>query len=152
MFAQVNRTEWPIIPNLMAQLLPEVDTLLRSRNVDFETRRNVGKHCVEIIRHQLHILSSVNSQFLHPQRMDGVVVGMLYLLRAGVVCKGVTALPRVSILAQILPSECNLADFFGYRAKVITDTENMIKKCLRADPRQVLNVYTTPHERLGMSG
>eukprot|EP00961_Rhodomonas_salina_P277330 3747689-Rhodomonas_salina.1 len=56
---------------------------------------------------------------------------MLYLMRSGVVCRGQPILPRLPIIAALLPLEIFLPEHFGIRSKSITEGENLLKMEIR---------------------
>ena len=55
------------------------------------------------------------------------VVGLLYLMRAGVIVKNQQVITKVEILECLLPSENLLESIFGFKSKNITDIENRFK-------------------------
>jgi hypothetical protein len=59
-----------------------------------------------------------------------LVIGLLYLLRSGLVHKNITVLPRHRLLNFVLPPE-NFISMFDVKSKIITETENIIKCYLR---------------------
>jgi hypothetical protein len=73
-------------------------------------------------------------------RQNTIVVGLLYMLRRGVVVHNVTVLPKISALRMVLPLEQHLVTVFNIRAKIITEAENVIKFNLRNIPCDVLHL------------
>jgi hypothetical protein len=61
----------------------------------------------------------------------GIVVGMLYMMRTGVTIDNITVLPKIPALRNLLPLEQHLGTFFGIRAKIVTEAENVIKYNMR---------------------
>jgi hypothetical protein len=61
----------------------------------------------------------------------GIVVGMLYMMRTGVTIDNITVLAKIPTLKNLLPLEQHLGTFFGIRAKIVTEAENVIKYNMR---------------------
>jgi hypothetical protein len=59
------------------------------------------------------------------------VVGLLYLMKQGLVIQNTQWLPRVAALAHCLPHESCLDKFFKLSMKLVCETENEIKLALR---------------------
>jgi len=87
---------------------------------------------------------------LQQSRLRGTVIGLMYLMRHGIIVKGVVVLPRLHMLHNTLPLETHL-HFFGMKAKVITETENTVKQVLKHLSIQELAVYGTPQTRNPLS-
>ena len=64
-------------------------------------------------------------------KFDSMVIGMLYMLRTGLSAGDAFSLPTVPHINEFLPSETYL-NSLGVSNKVICDTENEIKSCIRA--------------------
>ena len=77
-------------------------------------------------------------------RQNTIVVGLLYLLRRGIVVHNVTVLPKMSELRALLPLEQHLVTIFNIRAKIITEAENVIKFNLRNISFDVLHLLHMP--------
>jgi hypothetical protein len=61
-------------------------------------------------------------------KMHGFVVGLLYLMRTGLVlCGNVEVIPRVEELGAALPSENHVKVVFKMSTKIMTEVENFIK-------------------------
>ena len=59
-----------------------------------------------------------------------MVIGLLYLMRSGLVHKNITILPQYRVLSHLLPPE-NFIYLFNVKSKIITITENIVKCHLR---------------------
>ena len=64
-------------------------------------------------------------------KFPSVVIGMLYMTRTGLNAGSIFNLPPVPQIHGLLPSETYL-NYLGVSNKVICDTENEIKSCIRA--------------------
>lgn len=64
-------------------------------------------------------------------RLRSLAVGLLYLLRSGIVFHSHVILPAVPEIASCIPSESKLEQYFGYSSKVVTSIENECKLFLR---------------------
>lgn len=138
-FKQHDKGRLPIMPNLVAQFYEEINsTPAVVGEVSALQRAEMCAICVRVIIQQIKLLQLVQPSLMQAQRIQGVIVGLLYLLRVGVTCKGICVLPRIAHLTKILPSESNLFEFFRIRSKCITDCENLIKHLLRTKPATML--------------
>ena len=63
-------------------------------------------------------------------KFDSMVIGMLYMTRTGLSAGAAFHLPQISRIHELLPSETYL-NCLGVSNKVICDTENEIKSCIR---------------------
>lgn len=72
---------------------------------------------------------------------SNTVVGLLYQCRAGITIYNTVILPRIPLLAQMLPNEQHLASNFDVRAKTIAEAENAVKLCLRQLPSLLIANY-----------
>ncbi len=66
-----------------------------------------------------------------PAHRTNLVVGLLYLMKQGLVLNNTQWLPRVHLLRYCLPHENCLERCFGLSMKLICETENEIKLALR---------------------
>jgi hypothetical protein len=64
-------------------------------------------------------------------KFQGIVVGMLYMSRVGLLVGEVFTLHPIDCLEEFLPSETYLS-MLGISNKVICDSENEIKSCIRS--------------------
>ena len=73
-------------------------------------------------------------------KFESMIIGMLYMLRTGLSAGDAFSLPTVPHIHEFLPSEAYL-NSLGVSNKVICDTENEIKSCIRAfTERQALTL------------
>jgi len=72
-------------------------------------------------------------------KMQGFVVGLLYLMRSGlIICGNVEIVPRVPELALTLPSENHVKVVFKMSTKIMTEVENFIKITVKSFTRERL--------------
>lgn len=98
---------------------------------DLQSRKLLAENCFQ---HQLYVLTLLVRDFgmsLRVNEIRSVVFGMLYLMRFGVYVDGVCVLKKFDMLNDVLPNEAFLCKCVGLKPKLITDTENRIKFCLR---------------------
>jgi len=70
-------------------------------------------------------------------KLHGFVVGLLYLMRNGLVlCGNVEIVPRLEELSLSLPSENHIKVVFKMSTKIMTEVENFIKITVRTFPRE----------------
>ena len=63
-------------------------------------------------------------------KFDSMVIGMLYMTRTGLSAWEMFYLPSIPHIHELLPSETYL-NCLGVSSKVICDTENVVKACIR---------------------
>jgi hypothetical protein len=98
---------------------------------DEAQRRRLAEACATCITRLLRSLLHVCPTLLAHTRREAVVVGLLYLMRTGLLVHNTFVLPRVAALQQLLPLESHLMPYFAVRCKSITETENMLKMLVR---------------------
>ena len=76
-------------------------------------------------------------------KFQSMIVGMLYMSRTGLHVGDLFMLPAVRDVQELLPSETYL-NSLGVSNKVICDTENEIKSCIRAYTECSLEVCNKP--------
>ena len=65
-------------------------------------------------------------------KMHGFIMGVLYLARNGLcINDSVELIPAVPLLTYVLPAETQLRRLFGLSTRIMTETENIIKKSLK---------------------
>ena len=99
-------------------------------NDTLSLRRELAHSCAqEIFKFTCSMIHS-NAVFTMNLDATTMVIGLLYLLRSGLVHKNMTVLPRCRALAYLLPPE-NYINMFGVKSKIITECENIVKCHLR---------------------
>lgn len=71
-------------------------------------------------------------------KLKTTTIGLLYMMRQGIVVHDMVVLPKLPQLESLLPLENHLDLFFGVKAKCITETENVVKIILRSVTKQQL--------------
>jgi len=72
-------------------------------------------------------------------KMQGFVVGLLYLMRSGlIICGNVEVVPKIDVLALALPSENHVKVVFKMSTKIMTEVENFIKMAVKSFTRDKL--------------
>lgn len=72
-------------------------------------------------------------------KMHGFVVGLLYLMRTGlIICGNVEIVPKIRELNDVLPSENHIKVVFKMSTKIMTEVENFIKMTVRRFSRDRL--------------
>lgn len=69
---------------------------------------------------------------VNAERVSVFVVGMLYVAVHGVTARDTVILHARPELQEALPLQSMLHEFFGLQAKLITENENMLKRCVNA--------------------
>jgi hypothetical protein len=70
-------------------------------------------------------------------KLDHFVIGLIYLLRSGIVMfDTIQVVPRVPVLRRLLPMETSLKMHFKIPCKIITEVENITKITLKALDRR----------------
>ena len=95
--------------------------------------------CVRAILNFTSAFKKVLMPHVPPAKMDYLVVGLIYLLRTGVVAfDTLQVVPRVPALRRLLPMETSLKSQFRIPCKIITEVENITKIALKALDRRQL--------------
>jgi hypothetical protein len=77
-----------------------------------------------------------------PAKLDHFVIGLIYLLRTGIVMfDTIHVLPRVPELRKLLPIETSLKAQFRIPCKIITEVENITKIALKTLDRKELRRF-----------
>ena len=92
------------------------------------------KHCKIVLRNMVKTFGMAYKQ----NELTHIIVGMLYLMRSGIMFENLIILPKLNKLGYILPPENALNSVFDIRAKYLTETENRIKFCLRSTSKHKL--------------
>jgi hypothetical protein len=75
-------------------------------------------------------MAQTKAALVYTMEAKPLVIGLLYLLRSGLVHKNITVLPQFRQLSFVLPPE-SFVSLFSCKSKIITETENIIKCYLR---------------------
>jgi hypothetical protein len=134
----------PTIPDIYSKTVASMGNTRVPLEGCLEDRSVLASWCTEKIRHHLMILQCNFPEIIQPSRMRGTVVGLMYLMRCGIIVKGIVVLPRLDILHDILPLETHLPHMFGIKGKVITETENTVKQVLKNMSVNELVIYGMP--------
>jgi len=74
-----------------------------------------------------------------PAKIDHFVIGLIYLLRSGIVMfDTMQVIPRIPVLRRLLPMETCLKAHFRIPCKIITEVENITKIALKSLDRRRL--------------
>jgi hypothetical protein len=134
----------PIIPDMYSGTIHMMCNTRVPPNVCIEDREILATWCSDNIRHHLMMLAGNFPDIIHASRLRGTVVGLMYLMRCGIIVRGIVVLPRLAILNTILPLETHLPHIFKIKGKVITETENTVKHVLKSFSVNELVVYGMP--------
>jgi hypothetical protein len=99
-------------------------------NDTLSLRQQLAHRCAQDIFKFTCSMTYSNAMFTMNLDAATMVIGLLYLLRSGLVHKNMTVLPRCRELAYLLPPE-NYINMFGVKSKIITECENIVKCHLR---------------------
>lgn len=122
----------PSIAEVLAGSIMTIYSLEQPVIISESRRKKICIECSAVIRKHIYYMAKMKSQLLStPQKVRGVVVGLLYLMRQGIVHRGLVILPRMEHLSHLLPMEIYLESTFGTKSKVVTETENEVKRLIR---------------------
>lgn len=115
----------------MCQFLAEV--VGQERNLRFVASASacLSKECTQQITRCLLDLRGKGVRMAGGGQLDGLVCGLLYLLRTGLTYRNHVLLMPIEEIAGCLPYENKLEGYFGISSKVICETENTIKLVFR---------------------
>lgn len=112
----------PCVPSILAQTLSQLRLKMYSRATP-----TVCRFCASHITQCLNKLQLINAQ----SRKINLVLGMLYLMKQGLVIQNTQWLPKTPELMHCLPHETCLEKTFKLSMKLVCETENEIKLALR---------------------
>ena len=97
-------------------------------------REKVLRDIKQVLRHVLNMCRSQWHVNIKPLEIRIYVVGLVYLMRSGVITHNIQVIPCYPILTYLLPAENLLQSVFGIKSKFITDIENKFKYFFRQIP------------------
>lgn len=101
-------------------------------------RQRICEWCVDMIHRHMCLMNTMCKGVITEAKLRSAAIGLLYMLRQGIIVHDLVVLPRLRRLEDILPLENHLEVIFGVRAKCITETENVVKIILRSVTKQQL--------------
>lgn len=119
---------YPNICQFLALIMAQERNL---RLVRPASRQLVGE-CAKKILVCLVDLRAKGVKFSQGPRLEGLIVGLLYLLRTGLTFKNRVLLGSIEEIAWCLPFENRLESYFGISSKILTEVENEIKLVYRS--------------------
>ena len=126
---RVNRC--PNVIVMISQIAGDIENYrLPISNDTMRLRRELAYSCAQDIFKFTCSMTQSNALFTMNLDAATMVIGLLYLLRSGLVHQNMTVLPRCRALAHLLPPE-NYINLFGVKSKIITECENVVKCHLR---------------------
>jgi hypothetical protein len=97
-----------------------------------ESRQLVSALCTRVITRFVNTAQQFVRDFMYNMHPRTFVVGILYLMRVGLVAHNIIVLPCVKVLVYLLPCENLLHQYFNIKCKSITEVENIVKLHVRA--------------------
>ena len=109
------------------------EVVSQERNLRFigSASRRLVAECVQRITACLLDLRAKGIRVAHGEKLDGLVCGLLYLLRTGLTYKSHVLLGAIEEVAGCLPYENKLEAYFGISSKNICESENTVKLLFR---------------------
>jgi hypothetical protein len=161
-----NRLRWSFMKNVRAYKMrrhntaPNVIVMISAIAADIHNYRlplmndttslcrELADKCAHAILKFTYSMTQSNAQFTLSLEAKTMIIGLLYLLRSGLVHRSITILPQYRSLAYLLPPE-NYINLFGVKSKIITETENIVKCHLRTlSDRQIKDIGYEAFDRL----
>jgi hypothetical protein len=96
-----------------------------------ESRQLVVTLCTRFITRFVNTAQQFVRDFMYNMHPRTFVVGILYLMRVGLVAHNIIVLPCVKVLIYLLPCENLLHQYFNIKCKSITEVENIVKLHVR---------------------
>lgn len=97
----------------------------------------LARECIHAILCFTSCFRKVLVPHVPPAKLDHFVIGLIYLLRSGIVMfDTVQVVPRIPALRRLLPMETSLKLNFRIPCKIITEVENITKTTLKALDRR----------------
>ena len=143
-----NRLRWSFMKNIRSFKMkrvanaPNMIVLVSAIAVDIENyrlpimndtlslRKELANVCAQAIFKFTCSMTTSSAAFTLNLEAKTMIIGLLYLLRSGLIHRSITILPQYRQLVYLLPPE-NYINLFGVKSKIITETENIVKCHLR---------------------
>lgn len=136
----------PILPNIFCTMWKELGGLrITDSSASSEERSAIAEWCTNAICMHISLLNNIYNGIITKPKLREATIGLLYLMRNGIIMHGTVILPKLPRLVAILPPESHLLHTFGIKGKCVTETENVVKTMLRC-------VGPSDLERVGMAG
>jgi hypothetical protein len=103
-----------------------------------EERKLVSSWCAGAIHKHICLINGICRGVITDAKLRSTVIGLLYMIRQGIIVHELVVLPRLPGLSALLPLESHLDTTFNVKAKCITETENVVKIILRNVTKQQL--------------
>jgi hypothetical protein len=130
-FKMKQRDKSPNVIILASRIATDVENYrLPLMNDTSMLRKNLAHSCAHAILKFTCSMTLSKAQFTMNLDAKTMIIGLLYLLRSGLVHHSITILPQFRELSYLLPPE-NYINLFGVKSKIITETENIVKCHLR---------------------
>ena len=116
---------------LISKIATDIENYRLPISNDTDTlRKDLAYRCANDIYKFTSSMIASKAAFTGTIDPTTMVIGLLYLLRSGLVHKDITVLPQYRVLSHLLPPE-NFIHLFQVKSKIITITENIVKCHLR---------------------
>lgn len=119
------RKQSPVMPCIVSAIAHALHSV-RPKHIKFATE----DLCVFCSTQIFKCLKSIQLNNVQGRKVN-VVIGMLYLMKQGLVVQNIQWLPKVTSLSECLPHETSLEKTFQLCMKLVCETENEIKLALR---------------------
>lgn len=130
-FKKSHRNTAPNVIVMISKIASDIENYrLPITNNTESLRKKLAHSCAHDIFKFTCSMTYSNAVFTTNLDPTTMVIGLLYLLRSGLVHKNMTVLPQYRSLAYLLPPE-NYISMFGVKSKIITECENIVKCHLR---------------------
>ena len=109
-----------------------------------ELRKRIAKRCISQLKNTISMCSTSFRLNTKIHELRNTVFGLMYLMREGIAFGNTCIVPKIPLLAEILPVESCLMRFFNFKSKYITETENKCKLFFRTQSiakQQIMNFY-----------
>jgi hypothetical protein len=132
MLALNKKHSHPNLSLVIAEAVKSQALAPRFYNMPTNMKRAISWECAECIQRHLHLFSSVYHTLLTAGKFKNFVVGLMFLMRKGMVVYDIQVLPHIKLLNYAMPKELYLKRHFDISGKTLTETENVIKMTMRS--------------------
>jgi hypothetical protein len=130
-FKKIHVNKQPNMIIMISKIAADIENYrLPITNNTMTLRKELAYICAQDIFRFTCSMTYSNAVFTLNLDPTTMVIGLLYLLRSGLVHKDMTVLPQYRSLTYLLPPE-NYINMFGVKSKIITECENIVKCHLR---------------------
>jgi hypothetical protein len=134
----ITPTVYPNIYHAVCSMMTATKNMRSMHLSNQASRRELARWCADTIGRHICVLNQLSPLSVPENKLRQSVIGLLYLMRSGVIFHDTIVLPRCETLSTVLPLEACLETNFRIKGKCITEMENLVKGVFRSSSRTEL--------------